>query len=83
MLEAIEEYNRYRAPEAKAELISFNGASFKVRFIGSFCYTCGFYDYLEDLKIILEEKGVNVEIRRVEEIEGRSYRSIYILIFKT
>lgn len=35
--EAIEEYNKYRVPEAKAKLISFDKGVFKVEFRGSFC----------------------------------------------
>lgn len=58
ILETIEEYNRYRIPEAKARLVSLAGNKFKIEFTGSLCYTCGFYDYFEDCKVLLEEKGL-------------------------
>jgi len=70
ILEALEEYNRFREPEVKASLISFKDNIFVVKFEGTFCLTCGFYDYFEDLIYILEEKGVKVEIKNIEEIEN-------------
>ena len=45
---AISEYNKYHSPEAKTKLVSINNKSFKIEFTGSFCHTCGFYDYFED-----------------------------------
>jgi superoxide reductase len=67
--EAIQEYNKYRVPEAEAKLISFNKEYFKIEFKGSFCYSCGFYDYFYDLKIILKEKGLKTEITNIKEID--------------
>lgn len=67
--EAIEEYNKYRVPEAKAKLISFDKEVLKIEFKGSFCYSCGFYDFFDDLKIILEEKGIKTEITNIEGID--------------
>lgn len=34
---------------------------------GSFCFTCGFYDYIDDFKLILEDLGMNVQLLSVEE----------------
>lgn len=66
----IEEYNRYRSPEAVARVISIDERSFKIEFRGSFCRTCGFYDYIEDFKFMLEDKGIKAEIKEIKEIEG-------------
>jgi superoxide reductase len=66
---AITEYNRYHSPEVKTQLITFGDESFTVEFTGSFCYTCGFYDYFDDYKIALEEKGLKTEISEVIEID--------------
>jgi len=67
----IEEYNKYRSPEVTAKLISLDKKFFKIEFIGSFCHTCGFYDYFDDLKILLEDFGLKTEIVEVlEKIEG-------------
>lgn len=51
-----------------AKLVSMNDESFKIEFTGSFCQTCGFYDYFDDYKILLEEKGLNVAVAEI--IEG-------------
>jgi len=66
---AIEEFNRYRSPEAKARLVSLNKKSFKIEFTGSFCRTCGFHDYFDDFKIFLEELELKVEIGKIKEID--------------
>jgi len=70
--EAIEEFNRYRSPEATAKLVKISKKNFKVDFSGPFCRTCGFYDYFDDLKIILEERGILNKISKVEEKEDGS-----------
>jgi len=41
--------------------------SFTIEFKGTFCYTCGFYDYFDDFKILLEEHGLRVRIVGVNE----------------
>lgn len=47
--QAIASFNRYRSPEAVVEFIHFSNNELTVRFSGSFCHTCGVYDYFEDL----------------------------------
>ena len=72
---AIEEYNKYRSPEVAAKLISLDKKVFKIEFIGSFCRTCGFYDYFDDLKILLEDFGLKTEIVEIlEKIEGAAVK---------
>lgn len=46
---ALVRYNELRAPEAVAELVELAGDIAVIRFTGSFCRTCGVYDYFEDL----------------------------------
>jgi hypothetical protein len=41
-------YNRYRSPEAFAKLVRVSPESVTVGFSGSFCYSCGVLDYVED-----------------------------------
>ncbi|MEZ0345576.1 MAG: hypothetical protein ABWK01_03415 [Infirmifilum sp.] len=67
--EALDEFNRYHGVEAKARVIRVEGETFTVEFTGSFCVTCGFYDYFEDFAILLSHRGFNVGIVRVEESE--------------
>ena len=64
---AIEKFNKYRSPEAHAELYSAEKDSFSIIFSGSFCRTCGFHDYFDDFRIFLEEMGVKTEIADIEE----------------
>ena len=68
---AVEDFNRYRVPEAEAEVLEVTKEGFKVRFKGTFCETCGFYDYFDDLKYILGDMfGQKSEITSIEEIPG-------------
>ena len=69
----IKEYNKYRSPESHATLLKTFVRSFKVDFSGTYCKTCGFYDYFEDLKLMLEKKGVKNRITRIKEKEDGAY----------
>ena len=60
---AVENYNRYRRPEAAARILEVKGDSVLVEFSGSFCYTCGVYDWLEDLIYELREVSPNISAR--------------------
>ena len=62
MVKIIEEFNRYKAPEAMTRSTSFDEGSFKIEFIGTCCYTCGFYDYFDDFRILLEETGLKIRL---------------------
>jgi hypothetical protein len=64
---AIEEFNKYRSPEATAKLISNRERSFKIEFSGPFCRTCGFHDYFDDLLIFLENLGLKAKLGKVKE----------------
>ena len=68
--EAIRDFNRYRSPEAKAKLLKLDKKEIVVDFTGTFCHTCGFYDYFDDLKIFLEEKGIDTKISKIKEKEN-------------
>jgi len=66
--EAIALYNRFRSPEATAKLLHFGGGELTLQFEGSFCTTCGFYDYLEDFIFELRQLvDINIRIKSVEE----------------
>ncbi|MBS7605621.1 MAG: hypothetical protein QXR84_02865 [Candidatus Bathyarchaeia archaeon] len=70
--DAIFEYNRYRSPEAEARLLSISGNEVKIEFSGSICYTCGFYDYFEDYRVILEEMGLKTVISEIKEVDEKA-----------
>ncbi len=63
--QAIEKFNRYRSPEARAELLEVCDDTVKVKFSGAFCVSCGIYDYFEDLIWF----GLNAEIVTFERID--------------
>lgn len=74
-MKALKEFNKYRVPEVKARLDSIKDDTLVVEFTGSFCETCGFYDYFDDFKFILDDHGVTTEIDKIEEIyEGAVVR---------
>ena len=60
---AVENYNRYRSPEAAARILGVKGDSVLVEFSGSFCHTCGVYDWLEDLIYELREAFPSISAR--------------------
>ncbi|HII72005.1 TPA: hypothetical protein HA265_04590 [Candidatus Woesearchaeota archaeon] len=71
--ETIEEYNKYRSPESHATLFKQNVKSFVINFSGTYCRTCGFYDYFEDFRLMLETKGVETKMTTVKEKEDGAY----------
>ena len=51
-------------------MVALEEGSFKIEFTGSFCHACGFYDYFDDYKVILEENfRLKTKINEIEEIE--------------
>jgi len=67
--EAVEEFNRYHGAEGRARVLWVEGDRFAVEFRGSFCVTCGFYDYFEDFAYLLAGRGFRAGIVSVEELE--------------
>ena len=64
---AIEQYNRYRSPEAVAELRSIGEKYVELSFRGPFCHTCGVIDWIEDFKYVAEDLGLRLELESVED----------------
>ena len=49
-------------------------------FSGSFCHTCGYYDYFEDLLyLLLDDYGVETEITKVSQKEDGDYVSFLLV----
>jgi len=76
---AINVYNKYRAPESMAKLININENLVVVEFKGSFCYTCGIIDWIEDLRYIMSDVGIKTELISYEKLNSKD---IIISIFK-
>jgi hypothetical protein len=71
---ALPEFNRIRVPEIEATLKEVTDDGFKVFFSGSFCHTCGYYDYFEDLLyLLLDDYGVKTEIKGIEQEDEGDY----------
>ncbi|RDD53709.1 MAG: hypothetical protein BA066_03045 [Candidatus Korarchaeota archaeon NZ13-K] len=70
---ALDKYNSLRGRESQACVVSLSDDSIRVEFSGNFCRTCGFYDYFEDLRQLLEEFGVKSRIRSIEEFEDGAF----------
>jgi len=67
VLEGIEIYNRYRAPEAQAELLRIEGDKVFVLFKGSFTETCGINDWIMDMIYVLEDEGLKARLLKIHE----------------
>ena len=66
---AAEMYNKYRAPEAIAEIVEVKADHIIVMLDGSFCRTCGINDWVEDFKYVLEDLGYEAELVEIIEPE--------------
>lgn len=66
-MKVVEEYNKYRAPEVEAQVLHVKNGEIIVKFGGSFCYTCGFYDYIDDFLIELRDIGINAVVKEIIE----------------
>lgn len=69
---AIELYNKYRSPEAHARLMGIKGDFVFIEFSGSYCMTCGLYDWIEDFVYVLED--LNVKAKLVDVIDSEDER---------
>ncbi|NWF86979.1 hypothetical protein HXY32_04130 [Candidatus Bathyarchaeota archaeon] len=84
VLKAIGEYNHYRSPEATVKLIEIGKDKLVMDFEGSFCKTCGAYDYLEDFIYELQRFiEVEMEILRFENYAPEKIRVEYVVKHKT
>lgn len=83
VLKAIGEYNHYRSPEATVKLIAIGKGKLVMDFEGSFCKTCGAYDYLEDFIYELQMFiDVEMEISRFENYAPEKIRVEYAVKHK-
>jgi len=61
---AKEQYNRFRAPEARLEILEINEEKREalIKIEGSFCWTCGVDDWIDDFRFVLEDLNVKAKI---------------------
>jgi len=70
LIRSIRELNKYRGPEVGAELFSVDNLQIVVKFVGSFCQTCGFTIIFDDFRIILAQNDIKTTIAEIREIEN-------------
>ena len=72
-------YNRYRSPEAVAKVVGVTPDVVTLSISGSFCYSCGVLDYVEDfaheLKMLTKE--VELKVGRTRQTSPRSFEVDY------
>ncbi len=67
---AVQEFNRYRSPEARAQVMSISeNGSIGISFTGTFCKSCGYHDYFDDFSVVLEEMGMESEMGSIRELD--------------
>lgn len=76
----IRKYNRYRSPEATAELLELKGNRAVVKFSGPFCWTCGVTDYVEDF--VYELADVSDFEVAISELEFREDEDAIVAEFE-
>lgn len=65
--DAVNEFNRYHGVEATVKVIDWLENGLIAEFRGSFCLTCGFYDYFDDFLQLLESRGVKAAVLNITE----------------
>ena len=72
-------YNRFRSPEAVAKIVLVTTENVTIAFSGSFCYSCGVMDYLEDFvhefKMLTDK--AKLKIGKTRQITPRSFEADY------
>ena len=68
---ALDQYNIYRVNLIRAELKEYTENDMTIFFDGFFCETCGYYDYFEDLQVLLEDEySINSKIMEIEQTDN-------------
>ena len=74
-------YNRYRSPEAVANVVMVTSEVVTLSITGSFCYSCGVLDYVEDfiheLKMLTNK--VELKVGRTRQTNPRSFEVDYLV----
>ncbi|MDI3475932.1 MAG: hypothetical protein PWQ79_1428 [Thermococcaceae archaeon] len=79
----IREFNRLHGSEAKVKIREVRRDEVILEFEGSFCATCGLYDYFEDIKWEAMDFGLKIEPVEVLEAEEDEFeRGRYVVKYK-
>jgi hypothetical protein len=72
-------YNRFRSPEAFAKVVIVTPEMITISFSGSFCYSCGVMDFLEDFvhEFKMLTNKAELKIDRTRQINPRTFEADY------
>jgi hypothetical protein len=74
-------YNRYRSPEAVAKSVLVTPEVATLSITGSFCYSCGVLDYVEDFvhefKLVTDK--VELKVGKTRQTSPRSFEADYLV----
>ena len=78
---AIMLYNRYRSPEAVAKVVNVTHEVVTLSITGSFCYSCGVLDYVEDFvhEFKMLTDTVELKVGRTRQTTSRSFEVDYLI----
>jgi hypothetical protein len=77
------EFNRLHGSEANARILSIEGDEVIIEFEGSFCATCGLYDYFDDIKWEAMEFGLELEpVEVLEAVEDDFEHGRYVVKYR-
>ncbi len=72
-------YNRAKSPAATAKIVSVALEKVTVAYSGSFCYSCGVYDFLadfvHDFKALTDKAELKID--KTREINPRTFEADY------
>ncbi len=77
-------YNRLHSPEAVAKLVKATAHLVVVSFSGSFCYSCGVMDLLDDFagKFKMLCGKAELRIDRTHQVNPRTFEADYTVRYK-
>jgi hypothetical protein len=80
IVKGIERFNGFRAPEARAELLTMGEREILVRLSGHMCFTCGTFDYFEDLLYEIKDLGLELRLKKWQRDEENGYLVVYEIL---
>ncbi|HII60363.1 hypothetical protein [Pyrococcus horikoshii] len=78
----IKEFNRLHGSEAQAKILRFSDDEVIIEFTGSFCKTCGLYDYFEDISWDALDFGLKIKPVEILESEEDFEKGRYVVKYK-
>lgn len=79
----LEEFNRLHGSEARARVLKLECDEVILEFEGSFCATCGLYDYFDDIKWEAMDFGLGLEpVEVLEAIEDEFEHGRYVVRYR-